>query len=315
MRSAVLVALAALAALCACSSGKTSDQELGDLVLAPAHELAPIDVELAAREPGELGRAIALPHHEVAARLGMHTHAAKTAIVVHEGTAQVDALTTETTIELGADGAWHAVANNSADYGRETIWQGGALYLRPRYARWHRRAPNDDDEPARLRDEYASELAAAWDLLAPGVALADKGPRTVAGRPGRVVEISLSKSPRKPPAEPLIQRRWRESRVIEAASGEVVLDTASGAPLAARLAGKIAFVRDGRRFTMTLEASQDVRDVGQVIAIAPPLPDEVVDTPERLREVDDRDALLKGIAPPTRAPDDPGAAPAKGPAP
>jgi hypothetical protein len=305
--SGPVVLAVAVAAVAACSGGKTSDQELGELVVAPTRERPPIDVALAARDPGELGRALAMPHHDALAALGPHTHVAKSAVVVHDGAAQVDALTVETTIEPGADGAWHAVANNSADYGREAIWHGGALYLRPRYARWHRRAPNDAEEPTRLRDEYGAEIAAVWDLVAPGVALADKGPRTVAGRAGRVVELAPARSPRTPPPEPLTQRKWRESRVVEAVSGEVVLDAGTGAPLAARLAGKISFVRDGKRYTMTIDASHEVRDVGQLVAITLPPPDEVVATPERLREVDDRDALLKGIAPPTRAPDDPGA--------
>jgi len=302
-----LVALA-LAALAACGSGRTPDRDLGSLVVAPDDGKQPIDLAKAATDPGELGRALAVPAQEVAAQLGPHATTLHSTVVVHEGANQVDALTTDTTIELGDAGAWHAVSNNTADYGREAIWSDGALYLRPRYARWHKRAPNDAHEPDALRDEYASELAAVWDLLAPGLALTDRGARTVAGRAGRVVEIKLSPSPRKPPTEALTQRKWRESRVVEAASGEVVLDAGSGVPLAAKLTGKVSYSRDGRRFTMTIDASTEVRDVGTAVAIALPAPEDVVATPERLREVDDRDALLKNIAPPIHAGDDDGSA-------
>jgi hypothetical protein len=322
VRTALLAAAATLAATAACGSGRTPDRDLGDLVVAPDEKVAPIDVPRAAREPSELGRAIALPYHEVVTRLGVHTLVLHDAVVVHEGANQVDALTTDTTVELGADGAWHALSNNSADYGREAIWSGGALYLRPRYARWHKRAPNDEAEPDALRDEYAGELAAVWDLLAPGVELSDRGARTVAGRGGKVIEVKLSPSPKKPQAEPLAQRKWRESRVVEAAAGEVVLDDATGVPLAAKLAGKVAFMRDGRRFTLTVDLTAEVKDVGTAAAITLPAPEETVATPERLKEVDDRDAILKGIAPPIRAEGDepapaaatPPAAPAPAPA-
>lgn len=301
-------ALVAVSAVAACESGRTSDKDLGPLVVKPDTAIKPIDVNKAMRDAGELGRAVGLPDHEIEHLLGAHATTFKSTTVVTEGAAQVDNLTVETTIELGADGAWHAVSNNTADYGREAIWSGGALYLRPRYSRWHKRAPNDKREPAELRDDYAGELAAAYDLLAPGVALSDKGTRTVAGRTGRVIGLGLSTSPRKPPAEKLTQKKWRESRVVEAVGGEIVIDAQTGVPLSGQLTGKLAFTRDGRKFEMSLDVSQAVRDVGTTVAIAVPEADQVVATPERLREVEDRNTLLDGIAPPigARAADDSG---------
>ena len=50
----------------------------------------------------------------------------------------------------------------------------------------------------------------------------------------------------------MIQRRWRESRNVEAVAGEVALDIESGVPLSAKLTGQIAFSREGRRFTMKM---------------------------------------------------------------
>lgn len=293
--------LPVVVALAACDSGRTSDKDLGPLVVKPDDTIAPIDVAKAARDAGELDRAVGLPDHEIERLLGPHGTTFKSTTVVTEGATQVDNLTIETTIELGADGAWHATSNNSADYGRETIWSGGALYLRPRYSRWHKRAPNDKLEPAALRDAYAGELAAAFDLLAPGVALSDKGARTVAGRNGRVIGVALSTSPRKPPAEKLTQKKWREGRLVESVAGEIVLDDKTGVPLSAQLTGKLAYTRDGRKFEMAIDVSQAVRDVGTAVAIAVPAAGEVVATPERLREVEDRNAMLDGIAPPIGA--------------
>ncbi|HET9987817.1 MAG TPA: hypothetical protein VFQ65_04840, partial [Kofleriaceae bacterium] len=107
-------------------------------------------------------------------------------------------------------------------------------------------------------------------------------------------------SPKKPPAEPLVQRKWREGRTIEALTGEIVLDADTGVPLGVKLSGTIGFSRDGRRFSMQVAVQSDVDAIGKAAQIAAPPSEEVVATPERLREVDDRDFLLQGIAPPLR---------------
>src|SRR5690606_21534650 len=223
----------------------------------------------------------------------------------------VSALDGETRIELGAGGAFRALYTNSADYGREAIFLGGKLYLRPRYQRWHERAPETPEEPAELRAQYFGELAAAWDLLAPGAELIDRGPAELAGRAGRKIELRRAPAPAAPPPERLVQRAWRASRSIDELAGEVVLDAEHGAPLAVKLSGTVGFQRDGRRFTMKVGASGAITGIGTAAAIAAPLRAEVVTTPERLREVDDRDFLLQGIAPPLRRNADGGAAAAK----
>ncbi|MGN6108397.1 MAG: hypothetical protein ACTHU0_25050, partial [Kofleriaceae bacterium] len=203
-------------------------------------------------------------------------------------------------IELGDGGSYHAVYTNSADYGREAIFSGGKLYLRPRYQRWHARAPETTDEPAAVRDQYFGALAAAWDLLAPGVELTDRGQVQVGGRVGRKIEIKRAASPAKPPEEPLSQRSWREGRTIDQVSGEIVIDAEKAVPLSAKLDGTIGFTRDGRRFSMKLGVATQIAAIGAPVAVAVPAEGEVVATPERLREVDDRDFLLQGIAPPLR---------------
>ena len=128
-----------------------------------------------------------------------------------------------------------------------------------------------------------------------------QGPAQVAGRAGRKIAIKLSPSPAKPPAETLAQRKWREKRTIEAVAGEVVLDADKGVPLSVKLAGHRRLL--ARRPPVHDEArasSSDVSGIGSRGAITAPPADEVVATPERLREVDDRDFLLQGIAPPLR---------------
>jgi len=296
MRAILAVTVVALG--CGRSQG-VPDRDLGGLVVAPNGKAAKIDVDRAAKDPGELGVALSLSHHEVVELLGAHRVAIAMATHVTENGKPVTDLDDKTIIERGADGTFHAVYTNSADYGRETTYVGGKLYLRPRYQRWHARAPETPDEPTQVADQFYDPIAATWDLLAPGVELTDKGTVQIAGRTGRKIEIKPAPSPKKPAAEPLAQRKWRETRTIDALTGEVVLDADKGVPLAVKLSGTIGFTRDGRRFAMQVSVQSDLSAIGQPAAIVTPATEEVIATPERLREVDDRDYLLQGIAPPT----------------
>src|SRR5262249_13309392 len=145
------------------------DRDLGGLVLAPNQKPAAIDIDLATRDPDALGLALMQPHRDVTAAIGPHTVAIIMTTHVTEGGKAVTDLSDKTAIELGAKGAFHALYTNSGDYGREATYVDGMLYLRPRYQRWHQRAPESADEPAQMLDEYFEPVAATWDLLAPGV--------------------------------------------------------------------------------------------------------------------------------------------------
>lgn len=295
-KAAILVGLA----LAGCGRSRAvPDKDLAGLVLAPPPADEHVDLAKAAHDPDELGRALMLPQHAIATALGPVAMAVATDTSVEEDGKQVSELTDRATLEMGADGAYHGVYDNSADYGREIIFTGGKLYLRPRYARWHERAPETEGEPQALRDAFTGAIGATWDLLAPGAVLSDGGTAEVAGRQGRRIVVALSKSPKKPPAEALSQRAWRATRTVDALSGEVVLDAQKGVPLRVKLAGQIGYTRDGQHFTMRLSVGGEVTSIAAV-AITAPADDQVVATPERLREVDDRDFLLHGIAPPLK---------------
>ena len=310
LRLAAIVAVIVALGACGRSQG-VADRDLGGLVIAPKVKAEPIDLARAAKDPAELGRALAQPEHVVAAALGPHTTALATETAVDEGNQRVEELSDHTTIELADKDAFHATYSNSADYGREVIYTGGKLYLRPRYQRWHGRAPETPEEPGELRDSFFSAVAATWDLVAPGAELTDLGPAQIAGRAGKKIAVKLAPKPAKNPSEPLAQRKWREGRAIEQLVGEVVLDADKGVPLAVKLVGTVGFSRDGRRFTMKISVDSTVSGIGQVAAITAPADTDVVATPERLREVDDRDFLLQGIAPPLRKNPDGTAVPKK----
>jgi len=310
IRTAVL-ALALTA--CGRSQG-IPDQDLGGLVVETKKPEAPIDVERAAKEPAELGRALMRPYRASVAGLGPHTVSVSSTLVTltdDNNDKKVDRdLSDHATLELGDAGAYHAVYTNSADYGRETIYVKSTLYLRPRYQRWHQRAPETPDEPQTIRDLYLEPIAATWELLAPGAELTDRGQAQVAGRAGRKIELKLAPDA-KPAAETIDQRKWREARTIDGIAGEVVLDADKGVPLAVKLAGTIGFQKDGKRYTLKVSVDAQVSGVGTVTPITAPAADDVVATPERMREVDDRDFLLQGIAPALRKnPDGTAVAPA-----
>jgi hypothetical protein len=292
----VVVGLALWAA-CGRSQG-VDDEQLGGLVVTPKAQGSAIDVDHAARDTAELGRALMAPYRATVAVLGPHELAIATETTVNEAGKEVSALLDHTTLVIGKT-AFHATYENSADYGREIVFTGGKLYLRPRYQRWHERGPEAPDEPDVLRDQVADAIGATWDLLAPAIELTDRGPAQVDGRAGKKIEIKLSPSPHEPPPETLSQRKWREQRSIDAVSGEVVIDADKGVPLSVKLAGTVSFSRDGKRYTMKVSLTSAVSAIGKPADVIAPTTD-VVATPERQREVDDRDYLLQGIAPPLR---------------
>jgi len=309
------VILWALCALVACGRSKgIPDDQLGGLVVEPK-PAAKLDVDGAARDPAELARALASTHTSVIAAIGVHAATIDTQTIVEDGGKQISLLSDHARIELGEAASYQAVYTNSGDYGRETTFVGGKLYLRPRYQRWHVRAPEAPDEPAELRDQYFGAVAATWDLVGFAAELTDRGPVQVGARTGRKIEVKLAPGPRDVAPEPLSQRKWREGRSVQALAGEVILDAEHGVPLAAKLSGSVAFSRDGRRFVMKIQLDARVADFGTVTVIVAPPEAEVVATPGRLGEVDERDFLLHGIAPPTnKAPDGTAAAPVLPPA-
>jgi hypothetical protein len=289
--------------LCAAACGRSrgvQDQDLPGLVVEARKPDAPVDVARAARDPAELGRLMARPYRVILVALGPHTAGVNSSITVTEAGKPVSELSDHAQIDNGTGDAYHAIYTNSADYGRETTFVDGTLYLRPRYQRWHARDPETPDEPADLRDHYFEAVAATWDLLAPGAELADRGALEVGGRAGRKIEVTRAAEPRDPGAEPVAQRKWRETRSVEDVTGEIVLDAERGVPLAVKLAGTVGFTRDGRRFAMKVSVDGAVSGIGTAAMIQPPPEGEIVATPERRREVDDRDYLLQGIAPPLR---------------
>ena len=293
--------------LAACSASDTgvADEELGGLVLASGADNQPVRLGRVGYDVAELGRVAHTSHERVGQLLGAHRYRSTSSIVVREGDAIVESLETDTFIELADSGDFRARNENSRDYGREVFFTGGFLYLAPRYSRFHRRAPERMAEPAQIRNQIYGDLGAHLELLTRGIEIEEQasGTRGETGDPRQVRNITVKKSERtRPPARPteLRHRAWRDSIDVVEASGELALDEETGVVLHALVHGAVTFERDGRSFVMTFDVEHDIADIGAEIAIAAPPDDAWVATPVRRREVDERDRLLQGIAPPTR---------------
>ncbi len=281
------------------------DEKLGGLVVAPVLAEKPISLDAAAKNPNELLRVLSQPLQAGKGALPPHRVAVTGSNIVEEAGKLVDKLDEQTAIEVADGGRWHATYTNSGDNGREAIFDGKELFLRPRYMGWHGRAPNDAIEPAQMLASYDHTIAANWDLLLPGAEVTDQGVVQFAGRAARKVTVQLAPANQTAGKEPLPQRAWRTSRKITAVDGEFIFDAETTRLLAAKVNGTLEFSRDGRQFTMRIASARTVDGLGTVIAVTAPPATEVVATPERMREADDRDLLLDSIAPPSRRPTTP----------
>ncbi len=300
------VALVLLTANPACRRNNgVPDEKLGGLVVAPVLAEKPISLDAAAKNSTELSRALSQPLASGKGALPPHRVALTGSNIIEEATALIEKLDEQTVIEVADGGRWHATYTNTGDNGREAIFDGKELFLRPRYMGWHGRAPNDVAEPAQLLASYDRAIDANWELLSPGAELTDQGVVQFAGRAARKITVKLAPTSQPAGKETLPQRAWRASRKITAVDGEFIFDAETTRLLAAKLNGALEFSRDGRQFVMRITSARTVEAIGTAIAIAAPPATEVVATPERMREADDRDVLLDGIAPPSRRPSAP----------
>ena len=290
-----VTAAVALCAAASCADRRRDDGELSGLVHTEKQERAPIDLDKAAAEIGELVRALATPHHQLHAALGPHQIAATSSVEVSKGGKPVASIADKTVIAVDEKGHFRAEVDNNRDYGRHAIFVAGSLYLRPRYGKYHKRTPNTPEEPAELLDEIYSTSSAYFDLLWTGAELSDRGPASVGNRATRKIEISKAPSPADRPTESVTQRKWRETVVVDAVKGEIVLDAATGAPLSVNLEGEIRYVRESVQHAMKLAVRHQI-EPGPVPPIEPPAEDQTVSAPTVSGEVAERRKLLEGLS-------------------
>jgi len=291
---ALLVAISMMG----CPTAKKPEKEPSGLVKTTTPAMVPIDTAKASKDVAELMRAVRMAHGQLGAVLGPHKFTGTSTVEILRGDTSLDKIDENVVLELGAKRNYRGIRNLSGDHGKEVIFLDGTLYLRPRYSKFHRRAPESKGEPVKLRNQLFSTLAQYMDPLAHIVDLGAATDTQFAGRSAHKIELKTLATPRARTAEGFSQRKWRETIVGGSVSGHIILDKKTGAPLAANVTGEVQFTRKGERLRMKISLGHAVADLGKAVAIAAPPADQVVDTLQRSRETDERDRLLKGIAPP-----------------
>lgn len=244
---------------------KQSAENLGVTETKAAAQPERVSREQLGRPEGLL-RAVALPHTDVAARLGAHRIESTTRwsvtqlpaagapavrevqpgyrptepVAPYEGGAAWEpapaSLEEQRLIEVDAAGRLHAQNQNDHGYGVEAIADQEFLYMRMRYAPYVRRRP-EIDELARLRAAAYEPGAALLEAVAPFLKPGDPAETTFDGRPAWSVALGREGSPRargedarKDPAG-----AWRTATSVEALEGTAVFDRERGALLELKL--------------------------------------------------------------------------------
>jgi hypothetical protein len=176
-----------------------------------------------------------------------------------------------------------------SDTGKDVVYAGGTTYARARYAPFRERPTDRGRDARRFRDESFLVPRSLVRLLGPALELRPAGEAKALRRPARKLSVSLAKGAPAAPARPRpesapapdedTQRRraFLDGLRPQSASGELLLDAATGAPLRVRLAATFAVEGDPRA-RASVELLAQVRGLGgEVAAVLPPrgaLPDE-----------------------------------------
>jgi hypothetical protein len=173
------------------------------------------------------------------------------------------------------------------DTGKEIVWAGGMTYARARYAPWRERPTDHGRDARRYRDDSFLAPRAVARLVGPALELRPAGDGEALRRAARRVTLSLARgvAPAPPPARPAEpapdedtkrRRAFLDGLRPQTASGELLLDAASGAPLRLKLSATFTVEGDPAA-RASVEVVAQVKSIGgEVAAVAAPkgaLPD------------------------------------------
>jgi len=275
------LAAAALAALAACSSGGDAPGKRRGL--AP-DEAAPA----AALDPARPDGSLAMTADEAARRIGSFEWTAAVDWTATRGgdrpsrlhAAERHRLRQAATGEFALEDEIDPGDGPGSESGREIVWAGGTTYARSRYAPFgaFRERPTDRGRDAhRFRDESFGVVA---DLarLCGRLVLEPAGDAQQLGRAARRYRISLAKdeAAQEPPAGRVFgaggpdddTRRhlaFLDGRVPLEASGELLVDAATGVALRAHLRGALG-VKDDPGARTRFEVVAQVKALGPAVA-------------------------------------------------
>jgi hypothetical protein len=282
-------AVALVLALAACSRGDP----------AAKHRLFARDEGAAVKHAPDLehpGAALALSADEVAARLGSFewTGAVEWSVTPAGASGPAVRLTEQHRVRQSATGEFEVRAlldpgqGPSATTGKQVVYAGGTTYARALPAPFRARPTDRGRDARRFREESFGMGRALADLAGPGLTFRPAGTARVLGREAQRFQVSLQPAPPPPPpqvapgtqaSDPDTARRlaFLRGRQATAASGELFLDSATGAPLRLRLTAAFA-APEPKGPAVAVDLAAEVKTLGgEVLAIAPPegaLPDE-----------------------------------------
>jgi len=162
--------------------------------------------------------------------------------------------------------------------GKHVLFAGGLTYARAQYAPWRERPTDHGRDARRFRDESFTMAGDLARLCGPALLLTPAGEAQVLGRSARRFTVALSREPQAgaeadtrtfpaggPDEETRRHLAFLDGRVPVAASGELLLDAATGVPLRVRMVGAFS-VRDDPRVRVQVEVAGEVKALGAKVA-------------------------------------------------
>jgi hypothetical protein len=167
------------------------------------------------------------------------------------------------------------------DTGKDVAWTGGVTYARARYAPWRERPTDHGRDARRYRDDSFLAPRAVARLVGPALELRAAGDGDALRRSARRITLSLAKgvAPAAPPSrpeEPAPDEETKRRRAFldglrpQTASGELLLDAGTGAPLRLRLTATFAVQGDPAAHASVEVIAQVKALGGDVAAVAAP---------------------------------------------
>jgi hypothetical protein len=174
--------------------------------------------------------------------------------------------------------------------GRRVIWAGGMTYAQGMYAPFRERPTDRGRDARRFREESFGLVADLARLYGPALAATPAGDVTLLGRGAHRFAFSLvepepvAAAPDRrvfaqggPDQDTRRHLAFLDGRLPVAATGELLVDAETGAPLRARLTGAFG-LKDDPRVRVQVDASGEIRALGDTVrpVTAPEkaLPDE-----------------------------------------
>jgi hypothetical protein len=196
--------------------------------------------------------------------------------------------------DFAAEGTIDPGRGPGSDSGKRVIWARGMTYARPLYpasGEWRERPTDHGRGARRFRDESFLLAGEVAGLLGPALVAFPAGTTSVLGRPARRFALSLDRSrfapgpsrlsaqpaPGGPDAATSARLALLDGREPIDASGEMLLDAATGAPLVTRISTLLGVNGDPEaRIRVDVEARVTGLggDVGPVEPPGKALPDE-----------------------------------------